>query len=62
MGNSTGNADKKTSITCQKKDAGMFRNKKVMATQEKITAQRPENTGERMRFKRYRQRVKFVLS
>ena len=63
MGNSTGNADKKsTKMIKQKKDAGVCGNKKGKGTQEKITVQLEEINQKALpnegRLKRYRQRVK----
>ena len=66
MGNSTGNANNKTTKTSQndkkKRDAEINRNKKELATQEKITVQLEEINekvlAKERRLKWYRQRVK----
>ena len=66
MGNSTGNADKKNprkqaKMIKEKEDAGICRNKKEKAAQEKITVQLEEINQKVLaneeRLKRYRQRI-----
>ena len=66
MGNSTGNTDKKATkigkMIKQRKNAGIYRDKKGKATQEKITIQLEEINekilAKQGRLKRYRQRLK----